>query len=606
MKKTMKSWLLMGIVTLAAGMFTACSSSDDGGGIPIDPGYVPVTLPNGLNARTLSGIVKDSKGKAISGVTVKTGTVTTKTNAAGMFTLNQVWVNANRIIVSFEKAGYFDLTRACDTYQKGAWEVSLIGKNEDGRSTTKTFSDASETPVKVGSTEVIFPADGFKDDVTGTDYSGSVNVDMAYISPDDEDFSDAMPGGDLRAIRVGGTDAELLSYGMIAVSITDDYGNKLNLKDGKTAKVSFPIPESLKGKAEATIPLWWFDEEAGKWVEDGEAKLVGDHYEGEVKHFSWWNLDYPSQQGTVEGHVRNAEGAALANITVHVGQRTTKTNEFGYFRQDVPAGEDFSVSVLSKDYGNAEEAIEYVKALNPYEVRTVDLTLAKLYKIRGRLLQGDTPLIGAISLAYDGKTLPTWISNYDGTFEMFAPAKYTGKATLTITTAAGRQTKDIDIKNADVELGDIVFGGSVVTGGLITVNPSLAGYAPFTIPVPEGLTATVSDDGTSFEVNWQPEDSNQPGWNMFYVGGSEKGGFFECIYWTESFSFNTDRSEGSVKIIKIADGVLTFTFNGKCDLSFGNDTSGASGEYDDNAFYQSGELTAIIVDSEDGSDTGRW
>ncbi|MCR4614280.1 MAG: carboxypeptidase-like regulatory domain-containing protein [Bacteroidaceae bacterium] len=602
MKKTMKSWLFMGLVTLAAGMFTACSSSSDDGGsvIPIDPGYVPVTLPDGLAARTLAGIVKDTSGKPINGVTVKTGSVSVKTNAAGMFVLDQVQVKGNRIIVSFEKAGYFDLTRSCDTYQTGTWEVSLIAKNESGRSTSSSFGSATGKDIIVGATKVELPADGFKNEATGSNYSGNVNVDMAFISPDDKDFADAMPGGDLQAVRVGGDEAELLSYGMIAVSITDDMGNKLNLQDGKTAKVTFPIPTSLSGKTPETIPLWWFNEETGKWEEDGVAKLVGDHYEGEVKHFSWWNLDYPSQQGTVEGHVRNADGAPVANITVHVGQRTTKTNEFGYFRQDVPAGEDFSVAVLSKDYGNSEEAIEYVKALSPYEVRTVDLTLAKLYKIRGRLLQGDVPLIGAISLAYDGKTLPTWISNYDGTFEMFAPAKYTGAATLTITTAAGRQTKSISINNADVELGDIVFGGSVA-GGIITITPSLAGRDPFTLPVPEGLTATVSEDGTSFNVSWQTEDYNQPGWNMFFVGGNEKdGGFFECIYFTDTFSFDTDRSSGSVKIVKIADGVLTFTFNGKCRLSF----RGATDEvWDENAFYQTGELNAVIVE---GDETGRW
>lgn len=304
MKMNFKNLLLLGMMALAAGAFTACSdsssSSDNGENVPVDPGYVPVTLPDGLANRTLSGIVKDSKGKAISNVTVSTGTVTTKTNAAGLFTLNQVLVRGNRIVVNFSKDGYFDVTRSCDTYQKGTWEVSLIGKNEDGRSTTKTFSDASETPVKVGSTEVVFPAGGFKSEATGSNYSGTVNVEMAYINPDDEDFADAMPGGDLRAIRVGGTEAELLSYGMIAVSITNDFGDKLNLREGKTAKVSFPIPESLKGKAAETIPLWWFNEETGKWEEDGEAKLVGDHYEGEVKHFSCGTSTIPRSKAPLK------------------------------------------------------------------------------------------------------------------------------------------------------------------------------------------------------------------------------------------------------------------------------------------------------------------
>ena len=105
MKKSLKNLLLLGLVSLAAGMFTACSdSSDDSPNVtpPIDEhnGYVPVTLPDGLAARPLTGIVKDTEGKGISGVTVKTGSVSVKTNAAGLFVLEQVWAKGNRIVVS--------------------------------------------------------------------------------------------------------------------------------------------------------------------------------------------------------------------------------------------------------------------------------------------------------------------------------------------------------------------------------------------------------------------------------------------------------------------------------------------------------------------------
>ena len=46
MKKTMKNLLLMGLVTLAAGMFTACSDSDSGGG----GGDTPIINPDGPTA----------------------------------------------------------------------------------------------------------------------------------------------------------------------------------------------------------------------------------------------------------------------------------------------------------------------------------------------------------------------------------------------------------------------------------------------------------------------------------------------------------------------------------------------------------------------------
>ncbi|MBR3442806.1 MAG: hypothetical protein IKG96_04020 [Bacteroidaceae bacterium] len=595
MKKSLKNLLLLGLVSLAAGMFTACSdSSDDSPNVtpPIDEhnGYVPVTLPDGLAARTLTGIVKDTEGKGISGVTVKTGSVSVKTNAAGLFVLEQVWVKGNRIVVSFEKSGYFALTRSCDTYQTGTWEVSLIAESEPGRSTFEYFSSTADKDITIGETKVVLPADGFKNEATGSDYSGYVYANVAFISPDDKDFADAMPGGDLQAVRVGGDEAELLSYGMIAVSLTDDMGNKLNLKDGKSAKVSFPIPTSLAGKTPETIPLWWFNEETGKWEEDGEAKLVGDHYEGEVKHFSWWNLDYPSKQGTVEGHVYAPDGSPIAYITVHVGQRTTKTNSYGYYRQDVPAGEDFMVGIRTEDYGNFGGANEEVKALTPYEVKTVDLNVTKLYKIKGRLLQESTPLIGAITLTYGEKTLPSIASKFDGTFEMYAPAKYSGPAKLNIVTAAGRKTVDITLSStADLAVGDIVFANSAIGGGVITVTPSLPGYAPFNIPVPADLNAYYDPATGKFSVQWFNEDQDYEsgGWNMFFVDQ-----MFECIYYNDEFSFDTDRWEGSATLVKVEEYKLTFTINGKCRLSF---RTGDDEAWDEGAFYQSGELTATIV-----------
>lgn len=607
MKKTMKNWLLMGLVTLAAGMFTACSSSDDGGSnIPIDTdGYVPVTLPNGLNNRALAGIVKDKDGKGISNVTVTTGSVTVKTNSAGLFVLEQVWVNGNRIVVNFSKDGYFDLTRSCDTYQTGTWDVSLIGKNEAGRSTSVNFEAAAPPTITIGETTVNFPADAF-----GA-YAGTVNVDMAYLNPDDKDFADAMPGGDLQAVRVGGDEAELLSYGMIAVSITDQDGNPLNMQDENGAQVSFPIPASLQGgSAPETIPLWWFNDQTGKWEEDGEAKLVGDHYEGTVKHFSWWNLDYPYQQGTVEGHVYNSEGTPVPNITVHVGQRTTKTNSFGYYRQDVPAGEAFSVSVHSEDYGNYPgDAIANVEPLTPYEVRTVNLTLTKLYKVTGRLVQeGVGSLIGALSFSYGATTLPTVVTRYDGTFDAFIAANYSGPAKLEVTTAAGRKTIDFNVPaGADVSLGDIVFANSVITGGVITVTPSLAGYAPFNIPVPNDLRAYVDDkdNPTSISIEWQPEDWDtwqlEGGWNMIYINYDPQWSMFECIWSSPDFmtQFDSDRQMGTFNLIGIEGDKVKFSINGKCHVSF----RGAEDEvWDEDAFYQSGELTATINDNPNGED----
>jgi hypothetical protein len=49
----------------------------------------------------------------------------------------------------------------------------------------------------------------------------------------------------------------------------------------------------MLSNAKNEIPLWHFDEQIGRWLEEGVAFLDGDKYIGEVSHFSWWNCDDP-------------------------------------------------------------------------------------------------------------------------------------------------------------------------------------------------------------------------------------------------------------------------------------------------------------------------
>jgi hypothetical protein len=67
------------------------------------------------------------------------------------------------------------------------------------------------------------------------------------------------------------------------------------LQPGKTAKLRFTIPSSLRSTAPATIPLWSVDETTGLWKQEGSATKGTDYYEGDVSHFSFWNCDASSQ-----------------------------------------------------------------------------------------------------------------------------------------------------------------------------------------------------------------------------------------------------------------------------------------------------------------------
>jgi hypothetical protein len=72
-------------------------------------------------------------------------------------------------------------------------------------------------------------------------------------------------------------------------------GEKLQISTGNTAKLNFSIPSSLQAAAPNTIALWYVDEKTGLWKEEGMATKNGNAYEGDVKHFTYWNCDYPDQ-----------------------------------------------------------------------------------------------------------------------------------------------------------------------------------------------------------------------------------------------------------------------------------------------------------------------
>ena len=89
-----------------------------------------------------------------------------------------------------------------------------------------------------------------------------------------------------------GGEANLLeTFGMLTVELTGSNNEKLQITSDSELK--FPIANEQLSTAPNTIPLWYFDEENGYWIEDGEATKVGNQYVGTVSHFTPWNVDIP-------------------------------------------------------------------------------------------------------------------------------------------------------------------------------------------------------------------------------------------------------------------------------------------------------------------------
>ena len=323
----------------------------------------------------LQGLVRDVDGNPISNVMVVTGSTSTYSASDGTFSFQRALVVNDRAVIRFEKNGYFPLTRSGVKQDEMFIDAVLYSKGNSDISVQTTFyaSEPQILEVQAGM-KVELPASSLMRADDGTPYDGVAVVDMFYLDPNNENFANLMPGGDLIAIRSDDSEVMLISWGMVNVNLTDDFGNPLQIKTGQSAEVTFPIPSGMENNPPYQIPLWHFDEDMGIWTETGIATLQGNVYIGEVTHFSWVNLDnYYSDLAVIYGRVVNSDNQPAPFIEVKIGQTATRTYLDGSYKADVPAGTPVVVSVAINGMTVDSESVPGLPGLGVYAVR--DLVL---------------------------------------------------------------------------------------------------------------------------------------------------------------------------------------------------------------------------------------
>lgn len=460
---------------------------DDSGGI--NP---PELVEGRMEDIALSGIVRDASGTPIEGVSIVSGSSAATTNTDGFFEFDQIQVVSaqnDRSVVRFSKAGYFDVVRSMDAddAEGASWEVVMCKKENNDFTSIKTYSSSSDQTLQAGEMKIDMPQDGYKVDGTGVGYTGKVKSEMVYLDPNNERFSEMMPGGDLAAVRSDNSSAQLVSYGMTDLNMYAENGDKLQLKDGSKAKLTFPIPAGMGENPPASIPLWSFNEKTGLWEEEGSAQLQGNVYVGEVAHFSWVNLDYPEKQGTVYGYVKDDTGKVLPGVRLSIGQllASTVSKSDGYYSHEVPANTDFSITVKDLYYGGINQNVSVkVSALSPGERRQVDITLPHLVRVYGKVMneRGDG-IRSAVWVQTEKAKTEVLQTDKEGNFSVYVPKDMKGKATVYARTYRGEDSKDITIKEEDVyvELTVSETGGGVTTN-MIHILSDVLGDEAWPIP----------------------------------------------------------------------------------------------------------------------------
>lgn len=294
---------------------------------------VTVVEENVVFQRGVVGTIHNyATGEGISGISVTIANQTVTTDANGAYQVPVAGAANPRVVVTASGNGFTTISK-----------ITSIGPATDARSSldiemlpvafSGTFNPTQNfTALVPNSTASVAIGAGSLVDASGTLPVGDITAALTPINPALD--INLMPGD----MTVSGGDP-LASYGALTVAFSDASGSPLNLSSGQTATIRIPVSNRGSTAVPATIPLYYFDEDQGVWVQEGAATLSADgtYYEGSVGHFSTWNADYLFDSISINGCVQDFTGNKIANALVNMegfnynGMTATRTDANGNF-----------------------------------------------------------------------------------------------------------------------------------------------------------------------------------------------------------------------------------------------------------------------------------
>ena len=217
------------LILLPLLLVPACNKDND----TPDSGDSAAVTPLDPQGR-IGGFVTDETGAPIADVSVSAGEFTATTAADGSYTLLEVQP-ASDIVLKFSKRGYasnYKVTTLLDweTVASNATLLSIDG--------SETFSSFDESYFIIEDTTVAFEPNSFTDKSTGQRYNGDVTAEVTHVDPSSDELAGAPR--DLSAIS-NSEDSQLVSYGMVDVSLFGENGQELSIDLDKPATLRIPI-----------------------------------------------------------------------------------------------------------------------------------------------------------------------------------------------------------------------------------------------------------------------------------------------------------------------------------------------------------------------------
>ncbi|MEE9309599.1 MAG: hypothetical protein V3U64_01120, partial [Cocleimonas sp.] len=388
---TLHSIVTMFILSMLIGCGGGSSSPKEGNETP------PVTTAT----RLVEGLIRDfATAEALSGIDVSIGSRTVKTNADGAYSVLVDGQDAiERVVVNVSGNGYTTTSKitpiAAGANATATLDIDILAVASSSQQDPTTDFTAT---VAGSPAQVIIGANTLVD-ANGNYATGTVTVDLTPINPALD--IELMPGD----MTVSGG-APIASYGALTTDFTNAAGKALNLASGKTATVRIPVA-SRETSPPSTIPLFYFNEDTGFWVQDGTATLdaTSSYYEGTVEHFTTWNADYLYANTTIEGCVMDESGNRVANALVSM----EGFNYSGMTTSSTDANGDFTITTK-------QLATSLIVASTSDQVsNTVKVSTGIVPKVlTDCLLLGDVPLTVRLTWGENPRDLDTHVIGKNG------------------------------------------------------------------------------------------------------------------------------------------------------------------------------------------------
>jgi Carboxypeptidase regulatory-like domain len=259
--------------------------------------------------------VINNAGNPVAGALVSAAGQTATTGADGSYKLDASSAGGTTVVL-VKKSGFTTAAKEVPVLAANTTRIDIVLFADQ---VSTTFSAATAANIAVNGAAVQIPANAIQT-ASGANYTGTVSVGASYYSPDTVQGVQAFAGPYV-GVDAAGVKSPIISMGFIEVKLTDASGNPVQLLAGSPATLTFPS-SSNSGTA-TSVPLWYYDEAAKIWKNEGAAtRQVDGSFKGAVAHFTLWNADFKGVTATIKGCFRNASGQAIDNVG-SVGIRTT-------------------------------------------------------------------------------------------------------------------------------------------------------------------------------------------------------------------------------------------------------------------------------------------